>query len=495
MPRDPEPTEPKARGDAPIAFDGPRGLARRLEARGFRLLPFAGGEREVTDGRSLPRLALLVAQQGDGASLVERVRDARRRWPLVESIVWAPRASARVVRELLRVGAGDVVLGRDEAALLRALDEALDAQRRVPRVDRLAERRVRSSRFEGMLSRSHAMWDVFEICARVAPTDANVLVCGETGTGKELLARALHRRSGRRGRFVAINCSTLPEHLIESELFGHEKGAFTGATRARPGIFRSAEGGTVLLDEIGDMPEVAQQSLLRVLEERRVRPVGSVNELPVDVRVVAATHVPLEAAVAEGRFREDLYYRLDVIRLEIPPLRERAEDVVFLFGHFVKSLTRHYGVEIPRADDAFLERLVAYSWPGNVRELENFAERAVLRGPRTLTGRHFSRLVRRPRDRLSDPRPKATGTQLPAGPAGAPGPELDPALGLEEALRPAVAELERTYLEALLRRTGGRMQEAARLAKISRRTLQRKLAAHGIDKARFRSPQGAAEGA
>jgi DNA-binding NtrC family response regulator len=407
----------------------------------------------------------------------------------VDAIVIAPEATPSLVRELLKAGVRDVLLDSNGTALLRAVEETLDAQQLLPLVDRLSERRVRSSRFEGMLSRSHAMWDVFETCARVAPTDVNVLICGETGTGKELLARALHRQSKRRGRFVAVNCSSLPEHLVESELFGHEKGAFTGAMRASQGIFRHAEGGTVLLDEIGDMPPTAQKSLLRVLEDRTVRPVGGTGAVAVDVRIVAATNVALEEAVAEGSFREDLFYRLDVIRLEIPPLRDRPEDVVYLFGHFVKSLAKHYGVERPRTSDDFLARLASYSWPGNVRELENFSERIVLHGKRrALSGRDFSRLVR-PAEA-----PAASGRDGVGAPAPVPNPTptestagtIDTTKGLEETLTPAVRRLERRYLEALLESTGGRIQEAARRAKISRRTLQRKLAGHGIDKARFR---------
>jgi DNA-binding NtrC family response regulator len=473
-----------------LALAGPGWLAARLEATGYRLLRLSAGASPPRDARATPRLVLLAAPEGDPAPLVGHLQAVRKRWPLVDALVLAPEASPQRVRELLRAGARDVVLESDESSLLAAIEETLDTQRLLPMVDRLAERRVRSSRFEGMLSRSHAMWDVFETCARVAPTDANVLICGETGTGKELLARALHRRSKRGGRFVAINCSSLPEHLIESELFGHEKGAFTGATRARRGIFRNAEGGTVLLDEIGDMPEAAQQRLLRVLEDRSVRPVGGSDEVAVDVRVVAATHVPLEEAVADGDFREDLFYRLDVIRLDVPPLRDRPEDVVYLFGHFVKSLAKHYGVDRPEMNDDFLARLVAYSWPGNVRELENFSERIVLRGKRTLGAGDFSRFVRQAEEPeqpgaalADDPSPPTAG---PASPIDS-RERLDTAKGLAEALRPVVERLEKQYLETLLEETGGRIQETARLAKVSRRTLQRKLVAHGIDKARFRS--------
>ena len=237
------------------------------------------------------------------------------------------------------------------------------------------------------------MWDLFDLCTRIAPAEATVLIVGETGTGKELLARAVHRLSKRRGRFVAANCASIPRDLINSELFGHEKGAFTGADRAKTGLVTYAHQGTLFLDEIGDMPAESQQSVLRMLQEKRVRPVGSLIEKEIDVRVVAATNVPLDKIVREGEFREDLFYRLDVIRMNVPPLRERHEDVLFLFGHFTKQLTKHYGLNPPTYADSFLDALLEYEWPGNVRQLENFSERLVLARPqRALTSRDFAKL-------------------------------------------------------------------------------------------------------
>lgn len=455
------------------------GLVEALRAEGMRI--HEAPDLRASRRTAPPRIALL---EGRGVRVEQDVETLRARWPLVDVVVWAPEADAQELRALLKAGARDVVPARDPASVAEALAEVLEAQQILPMVDKLSGRRSKSSRFEGMLSRSHAMWDLFDACERVAATSATILISGETGTGKELFARALHRRSKRRGRLLAVNCSALPEHLIESELFGHEKGAFTGAATARKGIFRDAERGSVFLDEIGDMPESAQLSLLRVLEEKRVRPVGASSEIPVDVRIVAATNVPLEEAVAQGRFREDLFYRIDVIRLDIPPLRDRREDIVYLFGHFLKSLARHYGCDRPEISDAFLEQLVSYPWPGNVRELENVAERVVLRAAgKSLGSDDFPGFVHAT-DAPDAPPVAAEGTPDPpaiGGSSGAP-----PTRGLEETLRPITERAERQYLESLLRSTRGHMTEAAAVAKVSRRTLQRKLAQYGIDRERFR---------
>ena len=454
----------------------------------------AGGAYEILrwpadgapDGEDVPRIAIVDARGRRRKGARTRLAEVRRRWPLVDTLVYEPGASGRSVRDWLSTGARDVLLDESPERMRDAVEAVLDAQRVLPMVDEIARQRVRTSRFEGMLSRSHAVWELFETCARVAPTDANVLVFGETGTGKELLARAVHRRSGRTGRFVAVNCSSLPEALIESELFGHERGAFTGASRAQEGIFRAADGGTVFLDEIGDMPMAAQQSLLRVLEARSVRPVGGTEEVEVDVRIVAATHVNLEEAVLENRFREDLFYRLDVIRLMVPPLRDRPEDVLFLYAHFAKRFAKQYGVEPPRVGPGALQRLTEYGWPGNVRELENFAERAVLRRKKTLHARDVEEWAR-PVRMSSDDADATPPSGVRAADAGDPVAELDTGVDLKTALDPVVARLEARYLRTVLAECRGVVQEAAARSGLSRRTLQRKMRAHGIRKEEFRS--------
>lgn len=480
-----------------------RDVGRLIDGGSYDVLRWPADD--VLAPEDSPRLVILDARGRRRKQARERLQELKRRWPLVDTLVYEPEASGPAVREWLQSGVRDVLFDDSPEAIQASLESILDAQRVLPMVDELARRRVRTSRFEGMLSRSNAIWEVFETCARVAPSDANVLVFGETGTGKELLARAVHRRSGRTGRFVAVNCSSLPEALIESELFGYERGSFTGAARAHEGIFRSADGGTVFLDEIGDMPLSAQQSLLRVLETRSVRPVGSTEEIEVDVRIVAATHVNLEEAVYEGRFREDLFYRLDVIRLEIPPLRDRPEDVLFLFAHFARKFAKQYGVEPPKADPKALEQLTAYAWPGNVRELENFAERTGLRRKKTLTARDVEEWVRptqmsreTTRPRRSAPDEAAHGrrdvlddsghvARRSTGDASESRPDLDPSVDLQTALDPIVSRLEDRYLRAVLTECRGIIQDAAARAGLSRRTLQRKMRRHGIRKEDFRS--------
>jgi transcriptional regulator with GAF, ATPase, and Fis domain len=264
--------------------------------------------------------------------------------------------------------------------------EVAGVRERLPELLAAAMRRGRSGRDGealpaerfGMLGRSPAMIAVFDLIERVAPSDVSVLIQGETGTGKELVARAVHDASRRAARpFVAVNCAAVPANLLESELFGHVRGAFTGAVADRAGHFRSADGGTLFLDEIGDMPLEMQAKLLRVLQEGEVRPVGGSKTHRVDVRVVAATHRDLKAMCAEGRFREDLLFRLDVVRLELPPLRDREGDVALLAGALVGKLAAELGVVTPELTPEALERLAAWRWPGNVRELENELRRAI----------------------------------------------------------------------------------------------------------------------
>ncbi len=302
----------------------------------------------------------------------------------------------------------------------------------------------------GIIGRSERMKQVCELIQRVAPTPSSVLIEGETGTGKELAACAIHRLSGRSGSFVPVNCVAIAPDLFESELFGHTKGAFTGAHQPRQGLFNHANGGTLFLDEIGEMPSVLQAKLLRVIEGRKVRPVGSDREVPVDVRVLAATNCDLEQAVRRGSFREDLFYRLNIVTVRMPSLREHPEDIPELVRFFVDALVPELGVKALAVGQEDMRRLQAYHWPGNVRELRNAVERALLLG-------------RFPREILS-------GEAPPPASGSAPEPR-PPGFSVELSL----AQVERQHMVRVLRAAGGNKSEAARRLGISRKTMERKL--------------------
>lgn len=469
-------------GEQPVAVFGSDRLAEELQSSGFSVSRMA----EPADLRSrqpsgLPRLVVIEAGYSDDLQPAGLVQLSRSAMPLTDVLVWSPRGTTGRVRELFRAGAKDVVTTKTLSQVTAFAKQIMEEQQILPKVQQLEKQRSRSSKFESMLSRSTAMWDLFEQCSRVAAADATILIIGETGTGKELLARAIHRRSGREGRFVACNCASISEQLIESELFGHAQGAFTGAIRAKKGLARHAHQGTLFLDEIGDMGESVQVSLLRLLQEKTVRPVGGHEEIPVDLRIVAATNVPLDDAVAAGTFREDLFYRLDVIRLSVPPLRERPEDVVFLFGCFLRKLKHQYGTEGPELTDSFLDELAAHDWPGNVRQLENVVERVVLsQRRRPLLARDLRRMLRQGPAVESTNGPTAESKRTTGDP------RIDLNMTLAENLQPVVENLERNYLEELLRQNNGRVAVTAEQAGISRRTLLRKLRMLKLDKADYR---------
>ena len=460
-----------------VRTDEPRKALQKIDGEVLSVLSLS--EMLTTEFPRAPRLFLIQVPPREIDETLKGVQSLRRAHPLTAILIWASQATGASVRAFLHAGVKDVILTRSVGKLIEAVRVTLEEQQILPRLDDLSRRRSRGARFESMLSRSAAMWDLFDLCTRIAPVDATALIVGETGTGKELLARAVHRQSGRRGRFVAANCASVPPELINSELFGHEKGAFTSAERAKKGLVMHAHEGTLFLDEIGDMSAEAQQSLLRMLQEKRIRPVGSLVEAEVDVRVVAATNVPLDQAMSDGTFREDLFYRLDVIRMNIPPLRERHEDVLFLFGHFTKRLAKQYGLEPPTFADSFFDAMLEYEWPGNVRQLENFSERLVLARPhRALTRRDFARL-QSATSAETNPREARGGTRQLRH-------EVNTSRTLEDNLRPIVEQFERAYLLEALKDNTGRIAETAQQAGISRRTLLRKMNCYGIDKRAFK---------
>jgi len=327
----------------------------------------------------------------------------------------------------------------------------------------LREQVDRDSMFEDIVGSSEALRKVLRQVSKVAPTDSTVLILGETGTGKELVARAIHKRSTRSERaFIGVNCAAIPPSLIASELFGHEKGAFTGAMQQRVGRFESANGGTIFLDEVGDLPQDIQIALLRVLQEREIERVGSNRALPLDVRVLAATHRNLDALVAEGKFREDLLYRLSVVPIQMPPLRERADDVPVLVDYFIARFGKKAGKKFTTIEKRTAELFSAYQWPGNVRELQNVIERAVILNEGDTLSVDETWLKRLP--------PRSTGPTV--------------------ALSGALQRQEKEMIEGALAESGGRVSGpdgAATKLGIPRPTLDARIKRLGIDKYRFKS--------
>jgi DNA-binding NtrC family response regulator len=353
--------------------------------------------------------------------------------------------------QALRAGAADFILKPFRLdQILASVKRSLDRSRLVRENFVLKRELAERSGDEGIVGQSDAIQQVRAMVRRLAPLPSTVLVLGESGTGKEVVARALHELSPRASRpFVPVNCAAISADLIESELFGHAKGAFTGASDARNGLFYYAQGGTIFLDEIAELPHAIQTKLLRVLEDRRIRPVGSNREVPVDVRIIAATNRDLGRAVEAGRFREDLFYRLDVVGVTLPPLRERPGDIAMLARHFVLQLAPHLGVEaLPLTADV-ARALAEYPWPGNARELRNFIERSLILG-------HYPLEALAIADVASD---------LDGDARGSPD---------------SLAEVEKRHMLAVLEASGGNKTEAARRLGISRKTLERKCALWGI---------------
>jgi DNA-binding NtrC family response regulator len=378
--------------------------------------------------------------------------------PSAITIVMTGRATVSSAVDAMRRGAFDYLAKpfEDNGILLSAIERAMNHKRLLDRNRFLEERLGEFERSGDLVGTSAAMRKVASLVATVGPTEASVLVHGESGTGKELVVRALHRSSKRRDEpLFAINCGALAESVLESELFGHAKGAFTGALTARKGLFEAAAGSTVFLDEIGETPPSVQVRLLRVLQEREVKRLGENESRPVDVRVVAATNRDLAAEVAAGRFRQDLFYRLNVVSIEVPPLRARLDDVPLLATHFLRKHAARHGRRVSRLDPAALELLMTSDWPGNVRELENAIERAVVLSTGDV-------LVRA----------DLSGTVSVGASSGVMRTAHRPVL---LPLASAKQDFERDYLQRLMTQTQGRLPDAARLAGLDRSNLRRLL--------------------
>jgi two-component system response regulator AtoC len=396
--------------------------------------------------------------QMDGLTFLDRSRESGGR---AIAILMSAYGDDEAALEAIRHGADDFISKPFRAdQVLLVVRKAIERQRLRSQVARLSEELAALRAPHGIVGRGAAMRQVVALAEKVARHPSTVLITGESGTGKELVARLVHDASPRAARpFVAVNCGAIPEPLLESELFGHVRGAFTGAATDRAGLFEEADGGTLLLDELGELPQQLQVKLLRALQEGEVRRVGDNASRDVDVRVVAATARDLEQDVAAGRFRSDLFYRVNVVRIQIPPLRERTEDIPDLVRHFVERFNARLGLTVRGVAPAAMRLLVEYPWPGNVRELENVIERTmVLADGHRIEVDHLPGTVRSPNE----------GNGVPEH--------------LDLSVKRQTEALERTLIERALRRTGGNRTRAARLLDLSHRALLYKIREYGIER-------------
>jgi DNA-binding NtrC family response regulator len=453
-----------------VLLIGRGGLAGRLrnlfQRRGHRVRTAAdcGAALEAMRGDPPAAVVLDLAGAGFGASAFREMLKAEHpRLPILE------------------VAAGDVLRPEDLGLLVASFEQAIEQHRQelegggegsaeASEAEPAPDTPLTGYKFEDLTSSNPRMLELFELIPRVARTDSPVLIHGETGTGKELVAAAIHRQSRRRdGPFFTVNCGALTDSLLESELFGHEKGAFTGAYRRKEGYFELASGGTLFLDELGTISPAMQVKLLRVLERMEVRRVGGGDLTKVDVRVVSATNARLEDSVGAGTFREDLYYRINVVQLVLPPLRDRPEDVPILADLFRRKFAERQGREVTAIDRAARRILVEYPWPGNVRELQNVVERAVIMATgNTIQEKDLPERLRRGAQKK---------TSLPSFDAEEP---------LEAVIARIQGAVEREYLKRVLRKYRGHLGRCADHAGLNRRTLYNKLRTHGLRREEFR---------
>ena len=440
-----------------------RGLmAERLSERGFEVVEADSGERalELLDQFAFDIVITDLRLPGiDGSRVIEAARD---RYPGIVAIVITGFGTVKDAVDAIKRGASDFIAKPfqfDE--LIHVLQKAMEQRRLTSENAYLRSQLEDRYQFGGILGHSRPMQKLFHLLETVARSSSTILITGETGTGKEVVARAIHHNSARRShRFVALNCSAIPETLLEAELFGHVRGAFTGAVGARQGRFEQAHKGTLFLDEVGTMSTALQMKLLRALQEREFERVGDSQTIKVDVRVIAATNSELAKMVAEGAFREDLYYRLHVIPIQLPPLRDRRDDIPVLVKHFLEKFAP--GTPMQVSQDA-MRSMMAYQWPGNVRQLENAIERAVALS----AGRREVDVIDLP-------------VEVQATPQDAAAPFVDfPDSGLD--LPAYLATIERELIQRSLERTGGNRNKAAELLRIKRTTLVEKLKRLGHD--------------
>ncbi|MEW5984647.1 MAG: sigma-54 dependent transcriptional regulator [Acidobacteriota bacterium] len=451
-----------------------RGLVGRLcQKAGFNVVSCADGAEAIARMRTVSIDVAMVDLRMPHVGGLEVLRAIREAVPGCQVILMTGHATIDTAVEAIRLGALDYLTKPFDLARLRSLlAEVREGSERRRRLMARAGELAEEFEFCGMIGVSPVMQEVFSLIRRIAPHAQCVLITGETGTGKELVARALHQLGPRRYRpLVTVNCSAVVDTLFESELFGHVRGAFTGAIDAKAGLFERADGGTLLLDEIGELPSAVQAKLLRVLESGEIQRVGASDARKVDVHVFAATNRDIRDEVAAGRFRADLYYRLNVVEIHLPALAERREDIPYLTAAFVRQSARRVGKHILGITAGAERELMVRPWSGNVRELRNTIERAcMLAGSELLTERELAGSARPPQDA------HAGGPVSPPSPAGGPPSGPSPAAAPPASL----ADLEATQIQKVLAQAQGNKKLAARMLGISRRALYRKLERHGL---------------
>jgi DNA-binding NtrC family response regulator len=433
-----------------------RVIELQLVSAGFEVdkAPTAEEGLKIVDRADLVLTDLRLPRM-DGLQLLSQIRLQNAHVPVIMMTAYG---SVETAVESMKAGATDFLLKPFSLDhLMQVVNKAMEMSALRDENRQLKEELGRRYEYDNIIGRSEAMQEIFATIERVAPSRATVLLAGESGVGKDLIARAIHFRSPRRDRpLVKINCSAIPENLMESELFGYEKGAFTGAVGTKPGKFEQADTGTVFLDEIGDVPAAIQVKLLRILQEREFERLGSNVTRHIDVRVIAATNQDLRAALEQGTFREDLYYRLNVVPLNIPPLRERKQDIPFLANHFLRKLAPDAAGQVESISDGAMEKLAGYHWPGNVRELENVIERALILSRGTQLEAEDIKLETAPH-----PRPHNDQHFLPEG------------LTLDQ--------YEQEIIREALRRADGNKSHAARLLGLTRNALRYRLTQMGLE--------------
>ncbi len=447
-------------------------VGRFAEDAGFDVVPCSGGPEAMAylQNHHVDLAAVDLRMPGpDGLQVLRAIRQAD---PDCQVLLMSGVATIDIAVEAIKLGAVDCLSKPfDFSRLTRILSDVRESVHHRRELLEAEQRVAEKAEFCGMIGRTAVMQELFALIRRLAPHVRSALITGETGTGKELVARAFHLSGARRDkRFVAINCSAVVETLFESELFGHVRGAFTGAVDSKPGLFETANGGTIFLDEIGELPIVMQAKLLRVLESGEVQRVGSADLRRVDVHVIAATNRNLQAEAVVARFRSDLYYRLNVVELRVPPLRERREDIPYLTAAFVQDCSVKLGKKVVGLTPAAERRLVAAEWAGNVRELRNVVERAcILADGEFITEREFT----------------SSTLQVASSPPQSNQPARTPPPGGQ--VPPPLSEVERQHIIAVLAQVTGNKAAAAKILGLSRRSLYRRLELYGIGPSARRS--------